>query len=64
MAKLASMDAQTADQDEDLPPKPRPPRDSDCCRSDCPVCVFDLYDRELERWREAVEEIRKRRGAA
>lgn len=61
MAKLASMDAHSTDKD-DLPPKPQPPSDSDCCRSDCPVCVFDLYDRELERWREEVEEIRKRRG--
>lgn len=58
------MDAEPADQDADLPPKPQPPRDSDCCRSDCPVCVFDLYERELERWREEVEQIRKRRGGA
>ena len=48
-------------QEQDLPPRPQPPRDSDCCRSDCPVCVFDLYDRELERWNEQVEEIRRRR---
>jgi hypothetical protein len=48
--------------EDDLPPRPQPPRDSDCCRSDCPVCVFDLHERELERWREQVEEIRRRRA--
>ncbi|HWY23338.1 MAG TPA: oxidoreductase-like domain-containing protein [Nevskia sp.] len=49
-------------EDQDLPPRPQPPRDSDCCRSDCPICVFDLYERELERWREQVEELRRRHG--
>lgn len=44
-----------------LPPRPQPPRDSDCCRSDCPICVFDLYERELERWKEQVEAIRQGR---
>jgi hypothetical protein len=48
--------------EEDLPPRPQPPRDSDCCRSDCPVCVFTLYERDLERWQEQVEEIRRRRA--
>ena len=47
--------------DEELPPRPQPPRDSDCCRSDCPNCVFNLYDRELERWQEQVERIRAER---
>ncbi|MGQ0619635.1 MAG: oxidoreductase-like domain-containing protein [Panacagrimonas sp.] len=37
-----------------LPPRPQPPRDEDCCRSDCPNCVFNLYERELERWQERV----------
>ena len=47
-------------EDQDLPPRPQPPRDSDCCRSDCPICVFDLYERELERWKEQVEDILRR----
>ena len=35
------------------PPKPQPPLQSDCCGSDCaPHCVFDIYDRDLERWQE------------
>ncbi len=54
------MQQKDADED-DLPPRPQPPRDSDCCRSDCPVCVFHLYDRELERWQEQVDEIRRLR---
>ena len=51
-------------QDEQLPPRPRPPRDEDCCRSDCVLCVFNLYERELERWEAAVAAIRARRGEA
>jgi hypothetical protein len=41
-----------------LPPKPQPPRDEDCCRSDCPNCVFTLYERDLERWEALVAERR------
>ena len=51
------MDAKPALADQELPPRPPPPRDEDCCRSDCPMCVFNLYDRELERWQERVAEI-------
>lgn len=35
------------------PPKPERPQDGDCCRGDCALCVFDLYERELERWEAA-----------
>ncbi len=51
------MDSKPAIADAELPPRPLPPRDEDCCRSDCPMCVFNLYDRELERWQEQVAEI-------
>jgi hypothetical protein len=47
-----------------LPPRPQPPRDSDCCGSDCTLCVFTLYDRELEAWRQQVEAQRRAGGAA
>ena len=47
---------QTPANGQELPPRPQPPRDSDCCGSDCPLCVFTLY--ELERWKEQVEAIR------
>ena len=46
-----------------LPPKPVAPRDVDCCRSDCANCVFNNYERELERWEEQAAEILKRREA-
>jgi len=48
--------------DQELPPRPLPPRDEDCCRSDCPMCVFNLYDRELERWQEQVAAIKAARA--
>ena len=51
------MEPDTAKADQELPPRPIPPRDEDCCRSDCPMCVFNLYDRELERWQEQVAAI-------
>jgi hypothetical protein len=47
---------------DELPPKPQPPRDEDCCRSDCPNCVFTLYERELERWEERVAAQRARQS--
>ncbi len=56
------MQQRDSSEDDDLPPRPQLPRDADCCRSDCPICVFDLYERELERWQEHVEAIRRRRG--
>ena len=43
--------------DEDLPSRPQPPRDEDCCRGGCLLCVFDLYERDLERWEERVAQI-------
>ena len=40
-----------------LPPRPEPPGEDDCCHSDCPVCVFDLYERALERWQAECERL-------
>ena len=42
------------DGDEKLPPQPQRPRDEDCCGNDCPNCVLTLYERQLERWEDAV----------
>lgn len=47
--------------DEALPPKPVAPREEDCCHSDCLYCVFNNYERELERWEDQVAEILRRR---
>lgn len=49
---------------DELPPRPQPPRDEDCCRGGCLLCVFDLYQRDLERWQQQVDEILRRRAAA
>ncbi|ROH89652.1 hypothetical protein ED208_11045 [Stagnimonas aquatica] len=37
-----------------LPPRPQPPSEDDCCHQGCAPCIFDLYERELERWEEQV----------
>ena len=56
------MDSKPSIADQELPLRPLPPRDEDCCRSDCPMCVFNLYDRELERWQEQVAAIQAARA--
>ena len=38
------------DQMEYLPPKPEEPLESECCGSGCTLCVFDIYQRDLEKW--------------
>ena len=44
-------------------PRPELPGEEDCCHSDCPNCVFSLYERALERWEEAREEwLRQQAG--
>lgn len=43
-----------------LPPKPVMPREEDCCHSDCVNCVFNNYERELERWEEQVAALLKK----
>ena len=39
---------------DDIPPRPvppEPPDDSECCRSGCDPCVFDLHAEAMERYR-------------
>ena len=47
--------------DPDPPPRPpeRPEPDA-CCGSGCAVCVYDLYDRELDLYRERLAAWRLR----
>lgn len=43
----------------ELPPRPQPPSQAECCGNDCaPHCVFDRYERELERWQACCEALR------
>jgi len=54
-----------AKDDADPPPSPpSPPDDSDCCRSSCDPCVFDLYDAAVERYEAELARWQKRRAAA
>ena len=47
-------------------PEPLPPRapdDNECCRSGCPICVFDLYQDELDAYRLALAAWHARQDA-
>ena len=46
-----------------LPPQPERPRDEECCGNECPLCVFTLYEREMEQWREQVRALRAAAGS-
>jgi len=37
------------------PEPPVPPEPGDCCHSGCTYCVDDLYQEELDRYREALK---------
>lgn len=52
------------EKDLDLPPKPEPPADGECCESGCDPCVYDYYYEALERWRQEVAAIQARRAGA
>jgi hypothetical protein len=51
----------TPSADEDLPPPPVRPDPSECCRSNCTPCIFELYEQALERWEHEVAEIQRKR---
>ena len=40
-----------------LPPEPRPPAESDCCNSDCTLCVKDIYQQEVKIWQQECRNI-------
>jgi hypothetical protein len=51
--------AETAD------PRPTPPEQPDeteCCRSGCDPCIFDLYQQEVEEYREKLKAWEARQG--
>jgi hypothetical protein len=43
-----------------MPEPPERPGIDACCGSGCDPCIFDLHDRALERYREALREWRAR----
>jgi len=40
----------------ELPPRPVPPRPDECCGGGCPRCVYDLYDEAVAEWERLVAE--------
>lgn len=46
------------------PEAPQPPAPGDCCHSGCSYCVEDMYQGELERYREALKAWQQRQSAA
>lgn len=42
---------------EGLSLMPEEPLASDCCGSGCAVCVFDIYQRDLEKWKRQCKMI-------
>lgn len=47
-------------------PRPLPPEqpgDDECCRSGCDPCIFDLYQQELQRYRELLAQWEARQAA-
>lgn len=34
--------------------RPEPPDPLACCQGNCVPCIFDVYERELERWERAA----------
>jgi hypothetical protein len=47
-----------------MPQPPHRPEPDACCGSGCAVCVFDLYELELDRYREALSAWRERHPEA
>jgi hypothetical protein len=48
-------------------PRPQPPEqpgDDECCRSGCDPCIFDLYQQELQRYREQLAQWEARQAKA
>ncbi|MBA1149161.1 hypothetical protein H0Z60_19110 [Ectothiorhodospiraceae bacterium WFHF3C12] len=43
--------------------RPEPPDPLACCQGNCVPCIFDVYERELERWeRHAMQSPRNDDG--
>ncbi|KIL64722.1 hypothetical protein M378DRAFT_105741 [Amanita muscaria Koide BX008] len=42
----------------EIPKEPQTPGSDECCMSGCAVCVYDLYEEAIERYRENIEEVK------
>ena len=49
------------------PPRPEPPEKplpTDCCGGGCPVCVLDIYERELAEYEQSLAAWKAAQDAA
>ncbi|KAK7867273.1 hypothetical protein R5R35_000254 [Gryllus longicercus] len=49
------------DADLVLPPRPERPDDSDCCKNDCEMCIFTLYENKLAEWEKLCSDIKRKK---
>ena len=56
------MTTATAADDDPPPPEPVAPDLDACCGNGCDPCIFDLYDLERERHRQALREWQLRQA--
>lgn len=49
-------------EDDPEPIAPTPPEPYECCQSGCIPCIYDLYNDEMDRYREALKVWRERHG--
>ncbi|MBT9474091.1 MAG: oxidoreductase-like domain-containing protein [Pseudomonadota bacterium] len=40
-----------------IPPPPTRPHEDECCRRGCDPCIFDYYERALDRWCDRVRKM-------
>lgn len=40
-----------------IPSIPARPHEDECCKRGCDPCIFDYYERALERWSERVRAL-------
>jgi|GEM_PF-973393 len=42
-----------------LPPKPTPPGEYECCESGCSTCVWDSYYDDMREWNEVQQKAKE-----
>lgn len=52
---MAAIEGETLE----LPPKPEPPDDGECCGRGCERCVWVYYEEALDRWEQRCAAIRE-----